>query len=327
MYERIIVPLDGTAFGEYAVTWATEIALRSNAILELVHIHVPAHLETELFEIPAFRYTGVMRSDAEFDREMLRREVETLEDRARLLSSATGLRVRSRTITGDVDAALEREAKEFGADLIVMSTHARSGIERARWGSVGDSVVRHSTVPVLLVQPPDGTPVARVATTFDTLLVALDGSPLGEQILAPVADLARLFGASVHLLHVIVPPGDQTFSRVIETEDGRSMRVELTAEQYLSHVTRTAAAGIESLTVEVRRAPAPVHGIVDVASEREPDLLALATHGRAGLRRILLGSTAGEVLARTELPVLLYRPDPRTRAVAADPVGAAHAAV
>jgi nucleotide-binding universal stress UspA family protein len=324
MYERIIVPLDGTAFGEYAVTWATEIARRSNAMLELVHIHIPAHLETELFEVPAFRYTGVVRSDAEYDREVLRREIETLDERAHLLASATGLRVKSRTITGNVDAAIEREANEFGADLIVMSTHARTGIDRARWGSIGDAIVRHSTVPVLLVQPPGGSPVARVAPTFDRILVPLDGSHLGEQIIGPVADLARLFGARVHLVHVMVPPGDQTFSRTIETEDHRSLRVELTAEQYLAHVTKTAAAGIESLSVEVRRAPAPRHGIIDAAAEIEPDMLALATHGRTGIMRILLGSTAGEVLANTELPVLVYRPDParRNRSPVTEPVAA-----
>lgn len=308
MYERIIVPLDGTPFGEYALNWATEIAMRSDALLELVHIHVPEHFEQDLFEVPTYHYTGVVRADAELDRAALRRDIEALEQRARQLGSTTGLRVRSRTITGNVDAALEREAKAFGADLIVMSTHARTGFQRSRFGSIGDAVVRHATVPVLLVRPPTETAPPDTAPVFRRVLVGLDGSMLSEQILGPVASFAHLFGAAVHLLHVTVPPGDQTFSRIIRTSDDRSIRVELTADQYLAHVAKQWSEELEQPSLEVRKAPAPINGVVDAALDREPDLIAMATHGRAGLKRILLGSTAGEVLANAALPVLLYRP-------------------
>lgn len=308
MYERIIVPLDGTAFGEFALGWATEIAMRSDALLELVHIHVPTHYGQDLFEVPTYHYTGVVRGDVERDRAALRQDVEALEGRARLLGSATGLRVNSRTITGDVDSALEREARSFGADLVVMSTHARTGFERTRSGSIGDAVVRHATVPVLLVRPPVENAVPDVSPVFRRIMVGLDGSLLSEQILGPVASMARLFGAHVHIVHVSVPPGDQTFSRVIRTSDDRSVRVELTPDQYLAHVAKLWAEEIESPTLEVRRAPAPLHGIVESAIENDPDLIAMATHGRAGLKRILLGSTAGDVLANSGLPVLLFRP-------------------
>jgi len=308
MYERIIVPLDGTPFGEHAVTWATEIAIRSDARLELVHIHVPAHLENDLFAVPTFHYTGVVEADARHDREALRREVGELEERARRLAAETGLRVTSRTITGDVDVALEREARNFGADLIVMSTHARTGIERVRFGSIGDAVVRHATVPVLLVRPPAVASMLPATPVFDRILVGLDGSMLSEQIIGPVARIAGLFDATVHLVHVSVPPGDPTFSRIIHTEDDRSMRVELTANQYLAHVSRTWSAAIESARLEVRRAPSPLHGILDIVGETDPKLIALATHGRKGLRRMLLGSTAGDVLSSIDVPVLLFRP-------------------
>ncbi len=143
---------------------------------------------------------------------------------------------------------------------------------------------------------------------FKTILVGLDGSMLAEQVLGPVAGFATLFGSKVHLVHVRVPPGDQTFSRVITTSDDQSLRVELTPDQYLSHVSKSWKGRIESPILEVRDAPAPVNGIVDAAIDIRPDLIALATHGRAGLKRILLGSTAGDVLANASVPVLLYRP-------------------
>jgi nucleotide-binding universal stress UspA family protein len=308
MYERIIVPLDGTAFGEYALSWATEIAMRSDAVLELVHIHVPAHYEQDLFEVPTYHYTGVVGSDAELDRSALRRDVEALEERARMLTSATGLRVRSRTISGNIDAALEREAKAFGADLIVMSTHARTGLARSKLGSIADAVVRHATIPVLLVRPPAENATPDVPPVFRRIMVGLDGSKLSEQIIEPVARFASLFGARTHLVHVAVPPGDQTFSRIIHTSDDRSMRVELTGDQYLGHVAKEWAADLRSPVLEVRRAASPVTGLIAAALESEPDLIAMATHGRAGIKRILLGSTSGEVLANAGVPVLLFRP-------------------
>jgi nucleotide-binding universal stress UspA family protein len=189
-----------------------------------------------------------------------------------------------------------------------MSTHARTGFNRTRFGSIGDAVVRHATVPVLLVRPTAENAAAEVSPVFRRIMVGLDGSMLSEQILGPVAELARLFDARVHLVHVTVPPGDQTFSRVIRTSDDRLIRVELTPDQYLAHVAKLWTGEIGSPMLEVRRAPAPLHGIVESAIENEVDLIAMATHGRAGLKRILLGSTAGDVLANAGLPVLLFRP-------------------
>jgi nucleotide-binding universal stress UspA family protein len=308
MYERIVVPLDGTPFGEYGIRYATAIALRSGAALELVHVHVPAHLEPELFEVPVFHYTGVVHRDAEYDYEHLTQEREQLERVALKLAERTGLRVTARVAVGTVDRTLEREAEAFGADLIVMSTHARTGLDRVRFGSVGDSVVRHATVPVLLVHPPDHASDVEPMAEFRRILVPLDGTEFSEQVLRAAGRLAALFGAHLHLLHVQAPPSLRTFVREMEGEDGNVTTVQLTAEQYLQYVAAEMAPDVDTPTLEVTMAKSAIAGILDAVHGSTPDIIAMATHGRGGLKRMLVGSTAGDVLYNAGVPVLLFRP-------------------
>ena len=308
MYDRIVVPLDGTPFGEYGIRYATAIALRSGAALELVHIHVPAHLEPELFEVPVFHYTGVVRRDAEYDYEHLVKEREQLEDVARKLSEKTGLRVTGRVAVGTVDRTLEREAEAFGADLIVMSTHARTGLDRVRFGSVGDAVVRHATVPVLLVHPSEHALETDSIPEFRRILVPLDGSEFSEQVLVAAGRLAKLFGSQMHLLHVQAPPSLRTFNRDLHDDDGHVTTMHFTAEQYLQYVTGEYASDLETPVLAVTMAKSAIAGILDAVHGSQPDIIAMATHGRGGLKRMLLGSTAGDVLYNAGVPVLLFRP-------------------
>lgn len=308
MYERIVIPLDGTEFGEYAIHFATAIAIRTGAALDLVHVHIPTHLEPELFEVPVFHYTGVVRSDNRYDLDHLNAERERIEKRAIKLAEATGLQVSGRVVVGTVDREVEREAAAFGADLIVMSTHSRTGLDRLRFGSVGDAVVRHATVPVLLVHPDQATPDSRPDPEFRRVLVPLDGSEFSEAVLGAAAGLARSFDAELHLLHVVAPPELYTFRREIRDEDGHVTSVEFTAQEYLRYVAAEYAGEIEDPVLEVARAPSAINGILTAATASAADVIAMATHGRGGIRRVLMGSTAGDVLCNAGLPVLLYHP-------------------
>jgi nucleotide-binding universal stress UspA family protein len=308
VYERIVIPLDGTEFGEYAIRFATAVAHRSGAALDLVHVHIPTHLEPELFEVPVFHYTGVVRSDDRYDLDHLTAERDRIEKRATQLAEETGLQVSGRVVVGTVDREVEREAAAFGADLIVMSTHARTGLDRIRFGSVGDAVVRQATVPVLLVHPPEPKSDPEPVPDFKRVLVPLDGSEFSESIIGAASGLARSFEAELHLLHVMVPPELNSFHRDIHDDDGHVTTVEFTADAYLRYVAAEYASEVENPVLEVMRADSAIVGILKAATVSDSDVIAMATHGRGGLRRVLMGSTAGDVLCNAGLPVLLYRP-------------------
>lgn len=243
----------------------------------------------------------------ELDHEILRRELENLRERALQLSEETDLTVTARLVTGRVDTAVEHEAEEFRADLIVMATHARSGFARARLGSVADAVVRQATMPVLLVRPPDNYTEASLCPNLHHVLIALDGSPFSEQIIEPAADLARLCEADVSLVHVEVPHGERTILGMKAGEAALEKMREV-SEHYLQHLAATNSELFEHPQLKAVVATYPAAAIVDAARECGAGLIAMATHGRGGLTRLILGSTANEVLIQSSVPVLLYRP-------------------
>lgn len=136
---------------------------------------------------------------------------------------------------------------------------------------------------------------------FARILVPLDGSPLAEGILPEVAELARRHGAEILLLRVALA---HTFPGVDATE--AQVHVVEEAETYLAGVERRLAAEGIPVSSAVRYGHA-ADEILDHAQARRADLIAMCTHGRTGLLRILLGSVAEAVLRGSPVPVLLLR--------------------
>lgn len=309
MYRRIIVPLDGTSFGEYAVPFAVTIARRTGAALELAHVHTPQVPDGNLEDLTPYQFTGVTEFEHDFDEASANKEAARLREIARGLAAEHDITVSARVLTGHVALALHRESGEQHVDLVVMATHARSGLERARLGSVANDLVRHSDCPVLLVRPPLDRPdlPAPPRPTFNRVLVPLDGSEFSERILEPVSELLWWLGSRVTLFQALSPalggglrPGKELDTLLASERKG--------AEDYLEGIAdRISDIAPESrvLVVEARDAAG---AILDAADSEGADLIAMATHGRGGLSRILLGSTGDRVVQETARPVLLFRP-------------------
>jgi nucleotide-binding universal stress UspA family protein len=131
---------------------------------------------------------------------------------------------------------------------------------------------------------------------FTKLLVPLDGTPEAAVAVLPALTLARATGASVHLIRVSraalgVPPVDEAAE----------------AELGLERVAAELAADGVAVGTQVRRGD-PAEEIVAEARQRDADLIVMATHGRAGLGRAVIGSVAERVLAHAPVPVLVLRP-------------------
>jgi nucleotide-binding universal stress UspA family protein len=281
MYQRIMVPLDGSRFGEYAIPFAMEIADRTGADVDLVHVHVPE--ADDLAAFTPYQYQHVTRNYRDWDRVELDHEAERLRDLADVLSQHTGLRITSKVIGGRVPEALQDEAARFHADLIVMSTHARTGLARATAGSVADVVVRRATMPVLLVNPGDDAEMPR-PPVYRRILVSLDGSAFSSEVIVPAQGFARAHDADMRVVHVVQSAGHAGSVLI-------------------------GPAGTRIETILARRV---AEGILDVADHWGADVIAIATHGRGGLTRMLMGSTASDLIAKTHLPVLLHRPSATT---------------
>ncbi len=303
MYQRIIVPLDTSRFSTHAIRYAVAIADRTQGTIELVRVHIPEPTVADaegLYQFTPYQFEGVANLERALEHEQTRQDALDLAERAQALAGQTGHTVTSRLLHGRIATALEEEAESFHADIFVMASHTRSGLDRIRFGSVGDALVRQATVPVLLVHPDQDVDPTMSPPAFRRVLAPLDGSPFSDQILVPAVDLARAFGAELWLLHVEPPPSDAEPDR-----DGR-----LAGVQALEAAARRCAAEFDPPHLEVVTGEHPASGILAAAQRVGADAIAMATHGRSGLSRWIAGSTADEVLRRTRMPVLLHRPAP-----------------
>lgn len=140
---------------------------------------------------------------------------------------------------------------------------------------------------------------------YKKILIPLDKSFGTEAVLKVAADLARANNSVLRLLHVAPRPAAvMADGRMIAYADQESDRLQYEAEVYL----REAAHRLAGFPVEYAvRFGDPAEEIIEEARESGADLIAMATHGRTGVARLLLGSVAEAVLRRSEVPVLLVR--------------------
>ena len=140
---------------------------------------------------------------------------------------------------------------------------------------------------------------------YKKILVPLDHRFGTENALKVAADLARAGGSVVRLLHVVpMPTAVVVDGRVVAYVDQESERLKHEAETYLREVGRRLAGVAVEYAV---RFGDPAEEITEEARESGADLIAMATHGRTGVARLLLGSVAVAVLRRSEVPVVLVR--------------------
>jgi nucleotide-binding universal stress UspA family protein len=199
-----------------------------------------------------------------------------------------------------------RASRERSTDLIAMSTHGRGGVVRMIAGSVAEEVLRKTELPVLLTRP------GLAVREWKRIVVALDGSERSESILPEAVKLARKLGASIELVRVATP--------VVAAGAGEAPMV-LPPEDPMPYLKGVAARlereGVKAGAVALEgRASEAILAHLD---ESAAPLLCMATHGRSGLVRLLLGSVAEEVVRRSPCPVLLRRsvPAPARKAPAA----------
>lgn len=197
-------------------------------------------------------------------------------------------------------------AQERDMDLIVMGTHGRTGLNRILMGSVAEEVVRTASCPVLTTsESGDEPPSTRVAR----ILVPTDFSEGARLALTHARDLALTYGARIDILHVI--------EEVVYPSTYGIEPVELPTGEVIENVENALAdlareeIGIEHVVVEARTGYAPA-AIRSYADETDTDLIVIATHGRSGLDRLLMGSVTENIVRRARQPVFVVKPDAKS---------------
>lgn len=300
MYRSMLVPVDGSSFSELALGLASDLARRSGATLHLALVHEP---------LPA---PGLADLDPAFEEEIRNRQRAYLEELKERLA-ADGLTVETILLEGRAASELRDFTVERGIELIIMTTHAHSGLTRSWLGSVADRLVRTAPVPILLLRPvEEGGVLGLPEEGIRQILVPLDGSRLAEAVLPHVTRLGDLLGAS-YVLARVVPPRYRVRSpylpHAVELDHEHTQQQIKEAEQYLGEIAeRLRADAARQVESRAREEGIVADRILRIADEEDVDLIAIATHGRGGILRAVLGSVADKVLRGAGVPVLVFHP-------------------
>ncbi len=272
----ILVPLDGSARGEIALSWAQTLPSERIRLLQICSRENP-------------------------DAEEAERYLDDVAARLRL----PGCVIETRVAMGDPAEGIVADAAD--ADLIVMCTKGTGGGGRLLFGSVADRVARHAPAPTLLLR---GGIHPVTTQSVRRLVVPLDGSPAAERALALTTHLAAILNVAVHLVTVDESTASDTEPDA-KTRPHSAFQVEpaqpaQAAGAYLEQLAESLRAVNIATSSEVRSGLAALEVMATLG---QGDLLVLTTHGQGAARRWQIGNVAEKLLRQAATPIALVRVD------------------
>ena len=200
-------------------------------------------------------------------------------------------------------AGILEAQREVGVDLVVMSTHARTGFAHLILGSVAEKVVRESACPVLTIRQEDEVPET---ASFRSILVPVDIADRSAAALICARQIAEQHDSMVYPLHV-VPTEDIYLQRDVyhpgESVGSSLVWAEKVAKERLAEVSQTYLDGVQYEPV-VHVSNDPARTFLEMEKDVGADLLIMATHGFTGMFHLLLGSLTEKMVREAGCPVL-----------------------
>ena len=289
-FKRILVPLDGSELAERALVPALALADVMEAKLFLLRVAIPLSLniDPDLYQ----RILEMRQDDA----------VHYLRSIQSRFPSSTD-KIEIQVIAGRAANSIINFAQEKKIDLIVMSSHGRSGVDRWVYGSVANKVLHNACCAKLIIRPH----VIIEPFSINRILVPLDGSSIAEQALEPALALAEAVSAELIFLRVTtVPqlviqplPGWPGLDAVMEA-------AEQEANAYLQGVQAAMGDSPVSTSTHITTGFA-AESIIDIADNQQVDLIVMCSHGCSGIERWVFGSVAEKVLRGANCVTLVIR--------------------
>jgi nucleotide-binding universal stress UspA family protein len=292
MYDKVLVPLDGSNAAEIVLPYAGEIAAKLGAEIVLMSVSEPtADARDNLYVSYLERIVKQFRK--ELKDQGVKKEVK----------------VKREVLFGKPESEIIRYAEESDVSLITMASRGLSGEGPWLLGHIAGKVLRATDKPVLLIRISVDSEALKERSLFKKILLPLDGSQVGEAAIPSAQSLAQSLGAELVLFQVIrlsalVASEGAAMSSDMIREEEEYRRA--TAVAYLNGVEK----GFKSKGVKTSIALAsgsPADQIIDYAEANAIDLIAMSTHGRSGIGRWVFGSVTDKVLHSGNTPVLTVR--------------------
>jgi nucleotide-binding universal stress UspA family protein len=292
MSRRILVPLDGSPFAERALTLAVPLAHQADASLVLTLANpLPPRVED---------MTGAPIDPRSADRDVREHLRQQLERVARRVATRYGLTVATQFREGPIIDEIEAAITDVSAELVVMATHGRGGVSRLWLGSITDALLRRCRVPMLITRTARTWTLTAADEPFlPRVLVALDGSALAEEAFErTIAVIGHSVGEFVLVRVEDAPIAPVSSTWVSEA----TLRIR---EGYLEPFAARHRGDARRIRTRAVVHHDAARAILEVAKEEHAFAIALATHGRTGVRRAVLGSVADKVVRGAPGPVLV----------------------
>lgn len=278
LFPKILVCTDGSPDSEGAIAAVLQLAKTTGSqifLLEVLYFLAGYEMQSPDTLMPPVVNLEMMQAQETAVQERLERQ------KAEAAKQGVTLSIRTRTSSSAYEGIME-EAQELQPDLIIMGRHGYTGLTRLLMGSTTARVIGHSPCHVLVV--PQGVPLS-----FARLLVACDGSPFSQAAWAEALQLAQTMGSAMIAVSVAADDRDiPAATQVVQTLEQAAAKQGLTLDTL----------------IPMGRAD---EAIVNAALFKEASLIIVGSHGRTGLKRLLMGSVAERVIGHAKCPVLVVK--------------------
>lgn len=302
LFDRVLVPLDGSRLAEAILPYVSELAGRLGARIVLLSVVGD--------EWPSMQGRVVEGTGPDTGKPMTREELARRAEAQALaylerVKASLPARTEAVVAFGRPAETIVKEQERLDCDLIAMSTQGRTGVQRGILGSVTDKVLHSTTVPMLVFRPPDEGQAAEASVSIGTVVVPLDGSELSESVLPYAEELARRLGLEIVLVEsVSLMAEDVFFGEFYFNPTPIERELLMEADKYLKGIVqRLQARGLRASSSALLDVPA--RAIVRFARETPGSIIAMSTRGRSGVTRWLLGSVTEKVVRESGVPVLV----------------------
>lgn len=287
-FMKILCPTDFSAGADRALRVAARLATESDAELVVAHA----------WYIPATGYTLELPFPPYVTQEIVDDAQRGLDEAVRAATAAGAKHVSDKLLAGVPWAQIVDHLEQQAFDLCVIGTQGRTGLARILLGSVAEQVVRHAPCSVLAVRPDTD------AKPFEHVLIPTDFSKHAQHALE-VASMIVAPQGSITLLHVVEVPvafsggvGSADLARQLDAYAVTAL--EDTAERLRANTAAT-------VKTRTRIGYPGAQALAVVEEDRTIDLVVMGSHGRTGIKRVLMGSVAEKVVRHARCPVLVAR--------------------
>lgn len=302
MFNKILLPLDGSSLAEYVLPHVVAIARPWNAQVHVLRVLDPSGVANRPGSVDPFDWQ-IRKTEAET-------YVKTVSERLR----QADVQASEAVLEGKAAEAVVEYSRLNEMDLILMSSHGQSGISGWNVSSVVQKIILRAQRSVMIVRAYQPTSADLTGLNYRRILVALDGSQRAELVLAVAAALARSSEAEILAAHVVKPPEmprrTPPTPEDVELANQVTERNRIEASRYLEELKRRLSELVETRLLVSENVSIALHELVD---QEGVDLVVLSAHGYSGATQFPYGSTVVSFIAYGTTPLLVIQDVPPDR--------------